>query len=161
MRGASYTFDPDLPTWAVRPLIRYTAAVQHCSLFVRSAFLRDNELYFDPTYRMRGDWDWLIRLFAATKQVEPIPDRLAYWRAHPEQTSKAQFEQGILESRRLCASHRINYRLHRMWALAGNIYAQSVHSLCILRNEGIAVLAQKGLGVVRGSVCNDTGDSRH
>jgi glycosyltransferase involved in cell wall biosynthesis len=142
-RLCPYTFDPDLPRWLARPLVRHTLCIQHCSLFVRREFLERNELYFDISYRMRGDWDWIIRVFDKTDRVKSIPNSLAYWRYHPKQTSVLERTEGTEESRRLCAAYGIDFRLHRFCAFASQAYAQSIHILVLLRLLGLNATIRK------------------
>jgi glycosyltransferase involved in cell wall biosynthesis len=142
----SYTFDPDLPSWMARPLMRHCLCVQHCSLFVRAELVRREHLYFDPSYRQRGDWDWMIRMFQATGRIRGIPDRLSYWRFHPGQTTQAATARGREETARLCATHGIQPQVVSCARMAAVVYAQTIHLSAIARRRGIGPAWRKVAG---------------
>lgn len=132
-----YSFDPDMPGWIAKYLVRHVLGIQHCSMYVRADLLRRRSLGFDPSYRLRGDWDWIIRVFSAADKIRYLPRPLALWRSHAGQTSKLQYDLGAAETRRLCAAHRTSYRLHCALALINNAQAQIFHSASIIRRSGI------------------------
>jgi glycosyltransferase involved in cell wall biosynthesis len=141
----AYTFDPDLPVWMARPLMRHWSCIQHCSVFVRADFVRRNSLYFDPSYQNRGDWDWLIRVFQ-TGWTGHIPSRLSYWRIHPGQTSQTAVACGQQETARLYQAHKIAPTIAAGIRHLAVAYAQILHSWSIMRRRGFPALLRKAAG---------------
>lgn len=142
-RYCPYIFDPDLPPWLARPLMRHLLCVQHCSLFVRREFLLKNNLYFDNSYRMRGDWDWMIRVFLAADCIQSVSAPLALWRYHPEQTSVLNIDAGQAESRRVCAAYGSSFVLHRLLGLVAFVYSQTIHVATLVQVSGLKAVARK------------------
>lgn len=110
--GKWYVFFPDLPYHLAKRLIRWNVGLQHCAIFVRRSLIEKNTLYFDPSYKMKGDWDWIIRLLAVAHHVVYTDEVFAYWRLHDQQSSKV-CQSGESEARRLCSIHGTSYRFHR------------------------------------------------
>jgi glycosyltransferase involved in cell wall biosynthesis len=145
----SYTFDPDLPNRLARLLMRRVLCIQHCSVFVRADLVRRKRLYFDPSYKMRGDWDWLIRMFEATDRTRYIPEQLSYWRFHPGQTTQAATALGRQEIATLCVIHKINPKIASCARFVANLYAQIIHAYTIMRHSGLPALYRKAASSVR------------
>ena len=148
-REGAYSFDPDLPGWMARLLMRHSPCIQHCSLFVRAGLVRRKSLYFDPWYKQRGDWDWLIRMFQATRRTRHIPHPLSYWRSHPGQTSLTGSAAGRRETERLLAVHQINPRVAGCARRVAFVHEQIVHVCSILRQRGLLALLRKAAGAAR------------
>lgn len=66
----------------------YFPFILHCSLFVRTARIHEQQLFFDPTYRFLGDADWLVRLYRAGLRHARMRRPIAAYRHHPVQTTK-------------------------------------------------------------------------
>ncbi len=148
-RYCPYIFDPDLPRWLARPLLPHLLCIQHCSLFVRREFLSKNNLYFDNSYRMRGDWDWMIRVFLAADCIQSVSAPLALWRYHPEQTSVLSIDAGQAESRRVCAAYGSSFVLHRLLGLVAFVYSQTIHAATLVRVMGPGFMRRKLLRFLR------------
>jgi glycosyltransferase involved in cell wall biosynthesis len=148
-RYCPYIFDPELPSWLARPLMRRFLCVQHCSLFVRREFLLRNNLYFDNSYRMRGDWEWMIRVFRATGRIQSISAPLALWRYHPEQTSVVNRDAGQAESRRVCAAYGSSFVVHRLLGFVAFVYSQMIHVVTLVRVIGPGAVGRKLLRFFR------------
>jgi glycosyltransferase involved in cell wall biosynthesis len=108
-----YVFDPDLPAFLAKRLIRYSVGIQHCAMFVRRRVVEEKNLYFDPYYKLCGDWDWIIRVLAASTEVAYTNEVLAYWRLH-ERHSPRESQWHDNEARRVCAVYQTSYDLHRV-----------------------------------------------
>ena len=148
-RYCPYIFDPDLPRWLARPLMPHLLCIQHCSLFVRREFLSRNNLYFDNSYRMRGDWDWIIRVFRAAGRIQSIRVSLALWRHHPEQTSVVAVDAGQKESRRVCAAYGSSFFLHRLLRAGAFVYSQAIHVATLVGVTGPGSVGRKLLKFLR------------
>lgn len=148
-RYCPYVFDPDLPRWFARPLVRHLLCVQHCSLFAKRQFLLKDNLFFDSSYRMRGDWDWMIRVFRATDRIRSVSTPLALWRYHPEQTSVLAPDAGRAESRRVCKTYGSNFALHRLLRLLAFAYSQLIHMTTLVRVTGLRAAGRRLLRFLR------------
>jgi glycosyltransferase involved in cell wall biosynthesis len=144
-----YYVRPDLPISLARRLIDTYLTVQHCSVFVRTELLRSRAIAFDPSYRMRGDWDWLIRVFrAATKSVGLGID-VAAWRHHPAQTSVVAEERGREETDRLLREHGISRVAHQRWSKVATRYSQVKHAFALAWAWGLSALIRRLKGIDR------------
>jgi len=45
----------------------------HTSVFVRKNVLQENDIFYDKKYQISGDYDWIIKLFKASKKTKYIP----------------------------------------------------------------------------------------
>ena len=131
---------PDIElTW--RPstwLIKHIVYAQHCSVFVKVDFVKQSHLFFDPTYRFAGDWDWIIRLFTATNDIAYIKTPLSIIRMHTQQTSRTATRQEIMaEHRRVSETYGGSYRLHVIFTQMNNYRAMILIALDILRRQGL------------------------
>lgn len=137
------SFRADFPGFLAKKLIRIAPPVQHCSLFARRDMLLSKRLYFDPSYRLRGDWDWLIRLFDAAGSVQYISQDIAYWRLHNCQTSRAMRDLGKIETQRVCSLYGINTALQRLCARAASLQSLTRYAAAIYRTYGVSQLRRK------------------
>jgi glycosyltransferase involved in cell wall biosynthesis len=92
---------------------RHHLFIQHCSLFVSRATVVRNAVWFDPTFKYAGDWDWIVRILLASKSVKYIPEPLSIIRKHAAQTSRVASGSLILEEhRRVCSRYGGSYSVH-------------------------------------------------
>lgn len=68
-------------------MLRYPTTISHCALFVAKALVLERNIWFDPSYRYAGDWDWIIRLSMAAK-FGYLDQCLAHYREHTSQASR-------------------------------------------------------------------------
>ncbi len=124
--------------------LRVLPMIQHCAVFARRAFVVENGVWFDPAYRFRGDWDWLLRLFASARSVKEVEGAIALWRHHPGQASRRYRAEAARETERLCAAHGLSYRRHvaarRLWRYYG------------MAAKGIGLTRAWGIGGLRDAV---------
>ena len=117
--------------------------IQHCSVFVRRDFLLANDLLFSTRYRIRGDWEWLIRVRRAAKTVAYLGGTAAHWRWHAEQTSRNQ-QVGERETREMLADAGLSFRAHaaarRVWAP----YGRFSKAMAVQQRDGLAALGSAG-----------------
>ena len=149
--GIQYVFDPDLPAFLARRLVRYTLNIQHCAVFVRRRLLQEKDLYFDTFYKMRGDWDWIIRLLEATSKVEYTNETFALWRLHEAQASRTG-KTGELESRSLCAAHGTSYCLHRAVHGSMNRLGMMCAAYSLGRQLGVAAAVKATISHTRRAI---------
>jgi glycosyltransferase involved in cell wall biosynthesis len=104
--GAPWPVQPhlDYPLW----YLPYTLFIFHCSSFVRANRIRERSLFFDPSYRYRGDADWTVRLYRAGLSFSRLPRPIAAYRHHPLQTSRQPSHDAEARSRQ--ASERRRFR---------------------------------------------------
>lgn len=95
-----------------RWLIRSVSCIPHLSLFVRRDLVVSNGIYFDPTFHMTGDLDWLIRLADVSRDYGYIGQPLGLVRIHEGQKSEIYGNRGFLpEFKRICKKNGRSYRL--------------------------------------------------
>jgi glycosyltransferase involved in cell wall biosynthesis len=141
INGELLPLDPTLrqepfPAW----LLRYSLLISHCSLFVSRALIIENGIWFDPSFRYAGDWDWIIRLSKASK-FGYLAQPLSLYREHPVQTTQQAGQKNLrLEVRRILKLHKSNYLLY--------VFLVYQHRLM----KGLWVLRKKGFWGLRGEV---------
>jgi glycosyltransferase involved in cell wall biosynthesis len=134
----TYVVRPDVPLWVGARTVRSCLAVQHCSVFVKRDLVSGQSIEFDERYRMRGDWDWLIRVFAAAQRVKILNQDLAVWRHHPGQTSVTAQVTGDREVDDLLSQHDISERAFRRLRRIYGAYSRLAHVTAIGRQHGAA-----------------------
>lgn len=83
----------DLLTWCV---------VRHSSVFIDRQFVLSRRLWFDESFHLCGDWEWLIRVFAAARDdVLYVPGRLGAYRNHTMQTSQQPWYAKSVDTERM------------------------------------------------------------
>ncbi len=65
----------------------YFAQVQHCSLYLRTAFIQAQQLTFNPDIKFVADYDWMLRIVKTRANLGFLKRPLAIIRVHGEQTS--------------------------------------------------------------------------
>lgn len=138
-----YVVRPDIPVRLAVRTVGQCLAVQHCSVFVKRDLLVDHGIRFDESYRMRGDWDWLIRVFHAAQRVKAINTDLGVWRHHPNQTSATAAEQGRQETERLLKSHDIQPWRYRALRQAYALNSRLAHAGALAHQHGLGFVWQK------------------
>jgi len=133
-KGDLLPLDPTLraepfPAW----FLRYSLLIQHCSLFVAKALVVDKKIWFDPSFRYAGDWDWIIRLSMAGR-FGYLDQPLSLYREHPAQTRQRVSQEGLnREVRRILQRYKANPVLY--WLL---VYQHRfLKGLWILRQHGL------------------------
>jgi glycosyltransferase involved in cell wall biosynthesis len=136
----------DYPLW----YLAYNLFIAHCSLFVRTNRIRERSLFFDPSYRYRGDADWTLRLYRAGLSFSRLPRPIAAYRHHPLQASRqpshdaeARARQAS-ERRRFREQHALHGSLQRLvdWDVAWQNQWRRVKYE--YRSGGLSRLAAKG-----------------
>ena len=136
------SYHADISGYLARHIVRHFPAIQHCSVFVRRDLLLQEHLFFDPSYRMRGDWDWLIRLFNRAASIEYVPEDITYWRMHALQTSRLAYTHGQGETKRVCAHHGTRYAFHTLCAKVAAYYSIIRYAIAICSGYGPAQLVK-------------------
>jgi glycosyltransferase involved in cell wall biosynthesis len=133
INGTLLPLDPTLrqgpfPAW----YFRYSLPVSHCSLFVARSLVVDKGIWFDPSFRYAGDWDWIIRLSQACG-FGYLDRPLSMYREHPVQaTRQASQKNWSLEVRKILEHYHANHALY--WFL---VYQHRIRKgLWILRTNG-------------------------
>ena len=125
-------------------LIKQVCYIQHCSLFVSRSFLLKNQLFFDPTYKHAGDWDWIIRLLKTSQNYGYIPKPLSIIRMHQNQTSRINTRESIaLEHRKVSKAHGGSYWIHSVSSKLINWRGMILLGQYTIRKEGIGAFHKK------------------
>jgi glycosyltransferase involved in cell wall biosynthesis len=70
----------------------YTSNIYHGALYVRREFLERHNLYFDPSLKYAGDYDWIMRIQKAGARMRHNNTVLLYFRVHAGQASEKNFQ---------------------------------------------------------------------
>jgi len=126
-----YVVRPDLPLWIGKHTVSVCPAVQHCSVFVRRELIERNNIRFDESYRMRADWDFLVKVFGAAGRIRSVRADLGTWRQHPKQTSVLAGELGEMETARMVSVLACPKWKHRLLRSVCTGYGRLAH-LCAM-----------------------------
>ena len=125
-------------------LIKQLSYIQHCSLFVSKTFLLKNQLFFDPTYKYAGDWDWIIRLLKTSQNIGYTPKPLSIIRMHQNQTSRINTRESIaLEHRKVSNAHGGSYWIHTVSSKLINWRGMVLLGHYTIRKEGMWAFQKK------------------
>jgi glycosyltransferase involved in cell wall biosynthesis len=128
-----------------RSWLRYVLFIQHCSLFVLRNMIVNKGVWFDPTFRYAGDWDWIIRLSKAATAIGYLPQPLSRLRIHANQTSRvAEADDVWGEHRRVCQTYGANFGVYRLTREALKYRAMSLIAWSTLRHKGVHGLIALG-----------------
>ena len=117
------------PPW----FLRYFPLIAHCSLFVSKTLIVDKEIWFDPSFRYIGDWDWIIRLSQVSK-FGYLNQPLSLYREHPVQvTQQASRQNWLLEVKRVLKSYEVNHVLYLFLVYQHRV----MKGLWILQSRGL------------------------
>lgn len=142
-KGSLLPLDPTLrqepfPMW----FLRYTLLISHCSLFVTKTLVTDKGIWFDPSFRYAGDWDWIIRLSQASR-FGYLDRPLSLYRDHPVQTTHQAGQKILaLEVRRILKRYKASYVFY--------LYLVYQHRII----KGLWILKSRGLQALRAEVRN-------
>src|SRR6185295_9417508 len=118
--------------WRVMPVF---PMVQHCSVFVRREFLLKNKLLFNPTYRIRGDMDWLLRMYQANPSTAYVRRTVALWRWHDQQTSR-DWHRGQSETHTVYLGQPVWLALHKAATWSWRPIGRLIKARSVLRLRG-------------------------
>lgn len=86
----------------------YFAHISHCSFYVKKTSIQKYGLSFDPTLRLVGDYEWLIRVYKARLRIGMVRQELAKVRIHAGQASQNYHDASVSEARAVLKAHHIN-----------------------------------------------------
>jgi glycosyltransferase involved in cell wall biosynthesis len=130
-----YFVRPDIPLWLGLRIVGSYLTIQHCSVFVRRQLLLEQHLFFDSSYTLCGDWDWLRRLFSISPKVRRVSADLGVWRQHPQQTSAIALH-GASENARLLREVDGRLWVHRLLRRVCTAYALGAHVAALVLQHG-------------------------
>jgi glycosyltransferase involved in cell wall biosynthesis len=123
----------ELPMPTLFPLapisfVGYFAHIPHCSLYIRRSSLEQYQLFFNPSLRYVGDYDWMIRVGRSPLKIGRIRQELSKVRIHPNQATQKFMDISQRERREVMKTYHINKWLRslviwtffvefRVWAL--------------------------------------------
>jgi glycosyltransferase involved in cell wall biosynthesis len=129
------------PKW----LIRYYLYIQHCSLFVKRDLVVNHNVWFDPSFKYAGDWEWIIRLFNLSSHIHYINSPLSVIRDHPNQTSRRATAKAIRkEHQTVCEKHNASYSGHLLLTKCHQYRAMMLIAAVSLRTKGLGETIQLG-----------------
>ena len=119
---------PTLFPLAPISFVEYFAHIPHCSLYIKRASLERYQLFFNPSLRYVGDYDWMIRIGRSPLRIGRIKRELSKVRIHPNQATQKFMEISQIERREVMKTYHINKWLRslatrafvvqtRVWAL--------------------------------------------
>jgi glycosyltransferase involved in cell wall biosynthesis len=119
---------PTLFPLAPIAFVGYFAHIPHCSLYLKKSALERYQLFFNPSLRYVGDYDWMIRIGGSPLRIGRIKHELSKVRIHPEQATQKFMDFSQVERREVMKTHHINKWLRslatrvffvqtRVWAL--------------------------------------------
>lgn len=86
----------------------YSLHIAHSSIYIRKMAIIQKGLYFDPSLRYVGDYDWIVRILSQSLCLKRIHKSLTYIRRHSEQASDVNFTlmraEGLMIQKRLGVS---------------------------------------------------------
>ncbi len=88
-------------------LMRYRSVVSHCSLFVRRAVLLEKEWFWDSSYRLFSDWDWISRVYSESSSFGFIKVDVACYRVHSQQVSTVSSARSREEIVAICKKRKL------------------------------------------------------
>jgi len=90
----------------------FFSQIAHCSLYLKRASLLKNNLFFNPSLRYVGDYDWILRILDKLNVIR-IDFHLSAVRIHSAQTSVQRKHSMDAEHQRVVASLHINPLLYK------------------------------------------------
>ncbi len=109
---------------------RYYNFIPHCSLFVCRNVITEERMWFDPTTRYCGDWDWIYRLFRTDRTFGFVDQVLSVYRHHDDQVSHiVGMKERAEEKRRLMRKYGLNPSVKGFvhWGIAVYKIAHAYH----------------------------------
>ena len=120
-------------TW----LLPYGFLTSLPSLFVsRQIVIREN-LWFDATLQLAGDWDWVIRLAKTGCKFGYLNRPLGMHRIHAGQAARVKADTMRVERREICRRYGMNYRLFLIVNGMLSYQHKVFKGLWILRTKGM------------------------
>jgi glycosyltransferase involved in cell wall biosynthesis len=101
---AQPTFFPGAPI----SLVGYLAHIPHCSLYIKRSSLERYQLFFNPSLKYVGDYDWMIRIGKSPLKIRRIRQELSEVRIHPNQATQKFMEPSQRERREVMKIYHIN-----------------------------------------------------
>lgn len=122
------------PRW----LLRYFLCISHSALFVDREVLLKNSLWFDPSLRYAGDWDWVIRLANTGYRFGYVGAPLSLGRHHSGQTTQTSGTEKLFrEYRKVCERYGTNFTLF-LFCRKGFQYFDKLRKIVwSLRSDGV------------------------
>jgi glycosyltransferase involved in cell wall biosynthesis len=99
---------PTLFPLAPIAFVGYFAHIPHCSLYLKKSALERYQLFFNPSLRYVGDYDWMIRIGGSPLRIGRINHELSKVRIHPEQATQKYMDISQVERREVMKTYHIN-----------------------------------------------------
>lgn len=115
------------PKW----LLRHYSLIYHCSLFIKKGIILKNKIFFDPSFKYFGDWDWIIRL--SQFKIGYIGTYISAIRQHDEQTLINGDPIVIMNERNaILKRYNLSYFVHQIiftMLKCGNLFIKLVYKI--------------------------------
>lgn len=132
-------------------MLRHRSCIYHCSMFVWRRLVTEAGIWFDPTLRLLGDWDWFCRLLESGVKAGFVAEDLSEYRDHPMQITGETVEAAWrAEARAIClkngASPGVALALRRLFRVRHRV----LRACWLLRTGGFGALGARVLHRSRG-----------
>lgn len=118
----------------------YFAHIAHCSLFVRKLSLYQHKLFFNPSLRFVGDYDWIVRMYMTRLKIGFINEELSKVRIHKGQTSQKYKSESLSELRLVLNTYKINMANYFIFSNINLLLIRIWKTIRILRRDGLLEL---------------------
>jgi glycosyltransferase involved in cell wall biosynthesis len=139
------TFFPGAPI----ALVGYFAHIPHCSLYIKKSSLERYQLFFNPSLKYVGDYDWMIRIGNSPLKIRRIKQELSEVRIHPNQATQKFMDTSQRERREVMKIYHINNWLRSLaiWAFLVQSRVWTLHQ--VYNDKGFLMTVRLILGRLR------------
>ncbi|HLO18145.1 MAG TPA: glycosyltransferase family 2 protein [Anaerolineales bacterium] len=115
----------------------YFAHISHCSLYIKKQSIRQYGLFFDPSLRFVGDYEWIIRIYKAGLRIGMLRQQLSKVRIHTDQTSQKNKAESALEAKTVLKTQHINHLSYFLLSAINLFLLRIWKSLRMLKTFGV------------------------
>ena len=142
LRGESFPYYIPFRT-AAMTFYPYFAHISHCSLYLKKASLQKHGLYFDPSLKYVGDYEWMIRIHKCHLKIGLLQQELSKVRIHDDQASRKYARGSILEAQQVISAHRINKLTYGFFSTLYRLMVALWSLSQAFKRDGLAVMVRR------------------